>query len=137
MKEALFWENINGRVKCTLCPRNCKIGKGKTGYCFIRKNINGKLFLLVYGKPSAIHLDPIEKKPLYHFYPGSDILSIGTAGCNLGCKHCQNCDLSKSRPEQIRSFNLSPEAVVDNVLKNKGMGISYTYNEEKATEIYH
>jgi len=129
MKEALFWESHNGRVWCYLCPRDCKIAEGKEGYCLVRKNIQGKLYLLVYGKPCAMHVDPIEKKPLYHFLPGSGIYSLGTAGCNLGCAFCQNCDMSKARPEQIRSFNIPPEAAVRTAVENNCKSIAYTYNE--------
>ena len=129
MKEGKFWEKDNGRVHCYLCPRNCRIGDGKSGYCRVRKNISGRLCLLVYGKPTAVHIDPIEKKPLYHFYPGSSSLSIGTAGCNLGCKFCQNSSLSRAHPDEIRSIPLSPEDAVKTAVKNACMSMSYTYNE--------
>jgi len=129
MKEALFWERLDGRVLCYLCPRNCKIGEGKTGFCFIRKNIEGKLYLLAYGKPCAVHVDPMEKKPLYHFLPGSNIISLGTAGCNLACKYCQNCDITKVRQEQVRTFNMPPEVVIKTAVENNCKSIAYTYNE--------
>ena len=129
MKEALFWERINGRVLCYLCPRNCKIGDGKEGFCYIRKNIGGKLYLLAYGEPCAAHIDPIEKKPLYHFFPGSGSFSIGTAGCNLNCRYCQNCDISKARQNQVRSIHLPPESAVKTALENHCKSLSYTYNE--------
>ncbi len=129
MKEALFWESLNGKVLCYLCPRNCKIGEGQNGFCNIRKNINGKLYLIAHSKPCAVHIDPIEKKPLYHFFPGSDSFSIGTAGCNLACKYCQNCDLSKARQDQVRTFDLPPESAVKTAVENRCESISYTYNE--------
>lgn len=129
MKEALFWESHNGRVWCYLCPRDCKIGDGKVGYCLVRKNIQGKIYLLVYGRPCAVHVDPMEKKPLYHFLPGTDIFSLGTAGCNLGCRFCQNCDISKVPPDKVRSFNLPPEIAVKTAIDNYCKSIAYTYNE--------
>ncbi|HEV8344790.1 MAG TPA: AmmeMemoRadiSam system radical SAM enzyme, partial [Candidatus Binatia bacterium] len=91
MKEALWWETQeDDRILCTLCPRYCKIGQGQAGFCYIRKNIDGKLYSLGYGKSTGFAIDPIEKKPLNHFLPGTGILSFGTAGCNLGCRFCQN-----------------------------------------------
>jgi len=129
MKEALFWERLDGRVLCYLCPRNCKIGEGKSGFCFIRKNINGKLYLLAYGNPCAVHIDPMEKKPLYHFLPGSDIISLGTAGCNLACKYCQNNDISKVGQDQVRTFDMPPEVVIKTAVENHCKSIAYTYNE--------
>ncbi|HZU22452.1 MAG TPA: hypothetical protein VE998_06430, partial [Terriglobales bacterium] len=91
--EALWWEPMSdGRLHCYLCPRHCHIGEGQTGFCFIRKNEAGRLVQLGYGRPAALQIDPIEKKPLNHFYPGTRVFSIGTAGCNMGCFFCQNWD---------------------------------------------
>ena len=119
--EALYYE----KNQCHLCPRNCLILEGKTGFCRVRKNINGKLVSLVYAKPCSIHIDPIEKKPLYHFLPGSDTFSIGTVGCNLTCKHCQNWQISQAQPTDEEEF--TPEQVTEEA-KNC-QSISYTYTE--------
>ncbi len=115
MKEARWWKNINGRINCYLCPRYCKIGNGQIGFCFIRKNINGILYSTAYASPCAINIDPIEKKPLFHFLPGTEILSLGTLGCNLGCLFCQNWTLTKIKKETFRnrqSAELPPEDIV-------------------------
>lgn len=136
MQEASYYSKYveDKKVKCLLCPKECVIIEGKTGTCGVRKNINGKLVSLVYGKPIAIHVDPIEKKPLYHFYPGSKIFSIGTFGCNLSCKFCQNFDISQFHPEEdlitLESIKfLSPEEVIE-LCKHYGLQfIAFTYNE--------
>lgn len=130
MQKARFYEPLeNGKLHCYLCPRHCHIGPGQTGFCFIRKNIDGKLYNLAYGKPCAVHIDPIEKKPLFHFLPGSQILSIGTAGCNLGCKFCQNWSISKARFDQQQAVDLTPEAAVNAALATGCESIAYTYND--------
>jgi pyruvate formate lyase activating enzyme len=130
VEDALFYKNLdNGRVECYLCPHYCKLKTGQTGFCRVRKNVDGKLKSLVYGKPYAVNVDPIEKKPLYHFLPGSKILSIGTAGCNLACKYCQNCDLSATQFQEARSIDLSPGRVVQMAVHYESEGIAYTYNE--------
>ena len=91
LHEAQWWEaEPNGKVHCYLCPRHCHIGRGQAGFCFIRTNQEGKLFSLGYGAPAALQIDPIEKKPLNHFLPGTTVFSMGTAGCNMGCFFCQN-----------------------------------------------
>ncbi len=127
---ARWWEmQDDGRILCTLCPRECRIGEGKIGFCFIRQNIGGTLYSLGYGQPVAIHIDPVEKKPLNHFLPGTTILSMGTAGCNLGCKFCQNWDISKAKADQFHSINLTPEAIVQAALEHGTPSIAYTYNE--------
>lgn len=130
MRQAQFYEALaNNKVHCYLCPRDCKIGEGQTGFCYIRKNIDGKLYNLAYGKPYAVHVDPIEKKPLFHFLPGTDILSIGTAGCNLGCKFCQNWDISKAKYDQERAAEFMPAAAVESAIRNNCSSIAYTYND--------
>ncbi len=130
MKQAQFYKTLpNDKVHCYLCPRDCKIGVGQTGFCFIRKNLEGKLYNLAYGKPYAVQIDPIEKKPLFHFLPGSDILSIGTAGCNLGCKFCQNWDISKAKYDQDKAAEFMPEKAVQSALQNNCSSIAYTYND--------
>jgi pyruvate formate lyase activating enzyme len=119
------------QVQCTLCPHNCILKEGKSGICRVRINQEGKLITEVYGFVSSLNFDPIEKKPLYHFYPGSTILSIGTYGCNLRCFFCQNCTISQTaaEPELPRTF-YSPEQIVGIALKKPGnIGIAFTYNE--------
>ncbi|MBU0709479.1 MAG: AmmeMemoRadiSam system radical SAM enzyme [Candidatus Omnitrophica bacterium] len=133
MKEALFYEPLtkNG-VHCYLCNHRCKIADGKFGFCGVRKNERGVLYTLAYGKVIAAHIDPIEKKPLYHFLPGSYSFSIATIGCNFRCGFCQNWQISQSsfkNGDAQRSEELSPEQIVDSALKNKCRSISYTYTE--------
>ena len=130
MVEARWWEfTEDGKTHCYLCPRHCKIGDGQTGFCFIRKNEGGVLYSLGYGRPAAIQIDPIEKKPLNHFLPGTLVFSMGTAGCNLGCKFCQNWDISKSKADQVRAQHLTPEQVVAAAIQYGCPSIAYTYNE--------
>lgn len=129
MKEALFWKKEKDKVRCELCPHNCLISKGKRGICKARENKNNKLYALTYGKPCALHVDPIEKKPLYHFLPGEDALSIGTAGCNLSCEHCQNYNISQASVENVPYQNVVPEKVVEIAVKNNYKLIAYTYTE--------
>lgn len=128
--EARFYEKLaDQRVRCTLCPRYCEIGAGQSGFCFIRKNEHGTLVSLAYANPYAVQVDPIEKKPLAHFLPGTQILSLGTAGCNLGCKFCQNWDISKAKYDQQRAQTLWPEQVVQLALAQNCPSIAFTYNE--------
>ncbi|HOW35465.1 MAG TPA: AmmeMemoRadiSam system radical SAM enzyme [Candidatus Omnitrophota bacterium] len=116
-------------IECKLCPRHCRIGDGQRGNCRVRSNIDGKLFTLVYGKPCAIHIDPIEKKPFYHVLPATSSFSIATAGCNLHCKYCQNWQISQNPPEQTENVDLSPQAAVDAAIKNRCRSIAYTYSD--------
>lgn len=135
MKQALLYEKLgNGKVKCGLCHHRCVINDGKRGICGVRENEKGKLHSLIYGKIIAEHIDPIEKKPLYHFMPGSFSLSIATIGCNFRCLHCQNSDISqisREKPEDVEIFGKekTPEQVVEDALKNDCPSISYTYTE--------
>jgi pyruvate formate lyase activating enzyme len=131
MKEALFYsKSDNKNVRCELCPHFCEIADGKTGNCKVRKNINGVLLSENYGKLSGYHLDPIEKKPLYHFYPGKYILSVGSFGCNMHCKFCQNYEISQCESNIHQSLDLSPDSVINDALRKKdNIGIAYTYNE--------
>ena len=130
LHEARWWEpEANGKVHCYLCPRHCHIGEGQAGFCFIRANEGGKLYSLGYAHPAAIQIDPIEKKPLSHFLPGTRVFSMGTAGCNMGCFFCQNWDISKSRADQVRSAHVPPEDVVDLAIKHGCPSIAFTYNE--------
>jgi pyruvate formate lyase activating enzyme len=127
---ARWWENLpNGKVHCYLCPRHCRIGVDQAGFCFIRKNVGGTLYSLGYAQPAAIQIDPIEKKPLSHFLPGTKILSLGTAGCNMGCFFCQNWDISKSRSDQVSSSHLEPETVVLAAIEYGCPSLAFTYNE--------
>ncbi len=129
-KLAKWWEvQSNGKILCTLCPRYCTIGNGQKGFCYVRENINNKLYATAYGRPTGFAIDPIEKKPLSHFLPGTEVLSFGTAGCNLGCKFCQNWTTSKSKIDDINSLNASPENVVQLAKKYKTPSIAYTYND--------
>ncbi|MBD3155300.1 MAG: AmmeMemoRadiSam system radical SAM enzyme [Candidatus Aenigmarchaeota archaeon] len=128
MKKAMFYEKMEGKkVQCHLCPWNCKIISDNTGYCNVRKNIDGKLYSLVYGKLNSIQIDPIEKKPFFHFHPGSKVLSIATVGCNFRCKFCCNPHISQS--ENITGKMVSPNEIVKIALKNDCDGIAYTYTE--------
>lgn len=133
IKPALYWEREpnSNIVQCVLCPWNCRIKSGKFGYCGARFNLNGELFTSIYGAVSSKAVDPIEKKPLFHFYPGSPVYSLGTIGCNMRCRHCQNWEIAHARAETF-GFpieNLSPEEAVEEALKTGSKGIAFTYNE--------
>ncbi len=117
------------KVECQLCPQNCKVDDTERGFCGTRENRSGKYFSLVYSRPCSLNMDPIEKKPLFHVLPGSYTFSLATAGCNMDCKACQNWQISQSRPEQVRSYNLSPEELVGRAKSNGSKIISYTYTE--------
>ena len=119
-------------LQCELCPKACRIKEGDRGDCRIRVNLDGKLHALTYGYPCSIHVDPIEKKPLFHFYPGSPILSIATAGCNLHCKNCQNWQISQSNPEDIPAYKLDPQDIVNLTLKENCSMLAYTYTDPSA-----
>ncbi|MBU0951496.1 MAG: AmmeMemoRadiSam system radical SAM enzyme [Elusimicrobia bacterium] len=132
MKESLyysFFDKGKKLVQCNLCPHNCKIMPDKAGVCHIRKNIEGKLYSLTYGGFSSVNLDPIEKKPLYHFYPGSQILSVGTIGCNFKCSNCQNWEISQAEYQEDTLRELSPEQALELAKRYDSIGIAYTYNE--------
>lgn len=132
MIKARFYEKLdNGRVRCTACNFRCLLSEGRRGLCGVRQNINGDLYCLVYGKPIATHIDPIEKKPLFHFYPGTRAFSIGTVGCDFSCAFCQNYDISQSPKEdgKIIGEEITPKEIVSLALKNRCSSIAYTYNE--------
>ncbi len=130
LHEARWWESMpDGRVHCFLCPRHCHIGDGQAGFCFIRVNEGGKLYSLGYASPAALQIDPIEKKPLNHFLPGTRVFSLGTAGCNMGCFFCQNWDISKSKSDQVRSTHIPPEDIVALAVRYRCPSIAFTYNE--------
>ncbi len=116
-------------IECRLCPRNCRLGDKERGYCGVRENIGGVYTTLVYGKVCSLNDDPIEKKPFFHFLPGTSALSLATAGCNVNCKFCQNWEISQVRPEQVRNVDLQPESVADMALRYKSASIAYTYSE--------
>jgi pyruvate formate lyase activating enzyme len=131
MKEASFYSVIDGKVKCNLCPHNCAIHDGNRGICRVRKNEGGKLFSESYGQICSMNFDPIEKKPLYHFFPGSIIFSAGGLGCNLHCKFCQNWEISQTGTEEFGSLRaVTPEELIGKALsRSNNIGIAYTYNE--------
>lgn len=125
-----FWHlQDDGRVTCTVCPRFCTLREGKRGACFVRQAIDGEIVLTTYGRSSGFCIDPIEKKPLNHFYPGSSVLSFGTAGCNLGCKFCQNWNISKSRQIDTLGSQASPEHIALTATKHQSDSIAFTYND--------
>ena len=131
MKEAMFYEREpGGRVRCGLCRFRCLIGEGARGICAVRENRGGTLYSLVYGKLCAEHVDPIEKKPLYHVMPGSTSYSIATVGCNFRCRHCQNYSISQvARDEPVRGAEQAPQEIVKRAATNRCRSISYTYTE--------
>jgi len=125
-----FWKKINSdTILCELCPNRCVIKNGFHGRCFIRKNVNNNLELLAYGKTTGIAVDPIEKKPLYHFLPGSKTLSFGSIGCNLNCKFCQNWHISMSKDLSLLDRKLSPKEIAQLAIKNNCESVAFTYNE--------
>ena len=125
-----YWHQLeDGRVQCDLCPRYCKLHKGQRGLCFVRAEQNGEIVLTTYGRSSGFCVDPIEKKPLNHFLPGTPVLSFGTAGCNLACKFCQNWDISKSRECDTLADTADPEHLADVAVKLGCKSIAYTYND--------
>ena len=130
MKECRYYKKLEGGVvECRLWPHHCHIAEGKAGICRSRRNHDGMLVSEVYGKPCALAIDPVEKKPLYHFHPGTTCLSLACTGCNFRCLNCQNHDISQASPEQADYYRLSPEEVVSLCLKHHCPGIAYTYTE--------
>ena len=132
MKEAMFYEKLDEKkVRCFLCSHHCTIKEGKRGICHVRKNMDGTLYSLVYGKVVSMHIDPIEKKPLFHFLPSSTSFSIATAGCNFRCEHCQNFEISQypMEHEDIPGQTVTPEDIVEAAARNGCESISYTYTE--------
>jgi pyruvate formate lyase activating enzyme len=125
-----FWQTLpDGRVQCDQCPRLCRMHEGQKGFCFVREVQAGAVCLTSYGRASGFCLDPIEKKPLNHFYPGTSVLSFGTAGCNLGCKFCQNWDISKARDADKLSESAAPETLARAARKAGAKSIAFTYND--------
>ncbi len=130
--EALYFIETPKGIKCKLCPQKCEIGPGEAGDCRTNVNYGGKLYSISYGNPCAVHTDPIEKKPLYHFHPGTFAFSIATAGCNLACLNCQNWEISQASPKDTRNYDLMPEAVVAEAKKAGCRSIAYTYSDPVA-----
>ncbi|MBR2193932.1 MAG: AmmeMemoRadiSam system radical SAM enzyme [Bacteroidaceae bacterium] len=128
--ECRYYKKLeNGRMECHLCPHHCKIANGKTGICQSRHNVNGMLVSEGYGKPCSLAIDPIEKKPLYHFHPGTKCLSIACTGCNFRCLNCQNHEISQVSSSDVDHYDLTPQQVVDLCLEHHCPGIAYTYTE--------
>jgi pyruvate formate lyase activating enzyme len=129
-RPARFYDKLTGnKVRCRLCPRGCVVAEGKRGFCRDRENRNGDYFTLAYSNPCTIHIDPIEKKPLFHFYPGTTALSAAMAGCNFTCKNCQNWDISQSRPDDTFNYKMTPEEMAALAVENHNPTIAYTYTE--------
>jgi len=127
---ARYWHWLaDGRMQCDLCPRDCHLHEGQRGACFVRMRQGQQMILTTYGRSSGFCIDPIEKKPLNHFYPGSSVLSFGTAGCNLACKFCQNWDISKSRDMDRLMDQASPEQIARAALENGCKSVAFTYND--------
>lgn len=133
MHEAILYDKLQGgRVKCRVCPRICVVADGRSGFCCVRANRDGLFYAMTYGKITSAAADPIEKKPLYHFHPGTRVFSIGSAGCNLRCAHCQNWEIAHDKPGEdalARMAGMTPEAAVEAALEMKCAGIAWTYNE--------
>ncbi len=127
---ARWWHALpDGRIQCDLCPRECRLGEGQRGLCFVRQRVGDQLVLTTYGRSSGFCLDPIEKKPLNHFYPGSSVFSFGTAGCNLACKFCQNWDISKSREMDTLMDVASPQRIAQAARDSGAASVAFTYND--------
>ncbi len=127
---ARYWHFAeDGRIQCDLCPRDCMLREGQRGACFVRQRVGDRMVLTTYGRSSGFCIDPIEKKPLNHFYPGSSVLSFGTAGCNLACKFCQNWDISKSKDMDRLTEHASPEAIAITAERHGCKSVAFTYND--------
>ena len=125
-----WWHMLeDGRMQCDLCPRDCRLHEGQRGACFVRQRVGDAMALTTYGRSSGFCIDPVEKKPLNHFYPGSSILSFGTAGCNLACKFCQNWDISKSRDMDRLADQATPEAIANAAVERGCKSVAFTYND--------
>ena len=130
IRDAMFYEKLeNNKVHCYLCAQSCRIAPGKRGFCGVRENRDGNLYTLIYGTVSSEAIDPIEKKPLYHFYPGSYVYSVGSIGCNFRCKHCQNWSISQACLEESYTKDILPEELIERALLSRSKSIAWTYNE--------
>ncbi|HCI54799.1 MAG TPA: radical SAM protein, partial [Bacteroidales bacterium] len=125
----MFQEETPRGIMCRICPNECVLKEGEISQCNNRKVIKSKLYTMAFGNPCSVNVDPIEKKPLYHFLPGTTAFSIATAGCNLACLNCQNWSISQTSPEKTRNYSLPPEQVISESLKYKCKSIAYTYSE--------
>ena len=124
------WHKLDdGRIQCDICPRYCQLRDGQRGFCFVRQNIDDQMILTTYGRSSGFCIDPIEKKPLNHFYPGTSVLSFGTAGCNLGCRFCQNWDISKAKEWDRLTDQASPEKIARVAKMLDCRSVAFTYND--------
>jgi len=124
------WHSLeDGRIQCDVCPRHCRLRDGQRGLCYVRQRLDDEIKLVSYGRSSGFCIDPVEKKPLNHFYPGSSVLSFGTAGCNLACKFCQNWDMSKSREMDTLADAASPQRLADAAVEQACRSIAFTYND--------
>lgn len=128
-QKAKYWHLAGNNVVCDLCPNGCVLSEGNTGLCRNRLNTGSILYTIGYSNPCAVHVDPVEKKPLYHFYPGAKTYSVAIAGCNLRCKNCQNFEISQSSPLETRNIFLPPQSIVDEAQKNGCPVIAFTYSE--------
>ncbi|HLD36510.1 MAG TPA: AmmeMemoRadiSam system radical SAM enzyme [Planctomycetota bacterium] len=129
-REVAYYKKLDdGTVECLTCPKKCKVLNQGRGICGNKLNDDGFYYSLVYAKPCTTNIDPIEKKPLFHFLPGSQAYSLSTAGCNLGCSFCQNWQISQSKPEQLDSYNLTPKDIVEQAKKSEAKVIAFTYGE--------
>jgi pyruvate formate lyase activating enzyme len=127
---ARWWHALpDGRLQCDLCPRDCRLRDGQRGFCFVRQRAGDTLVLTTYGRSSGFCVDPIEKKPLHHFYPGSSVLSFGTAGCNLGCRFCQNWDISKATADDRLADQATPEEIAERAVALGCRSVAFTYND--------
>lgn len=127
---ARWWSILpDGRLECRACPRFCKLNAGQRGFCFVRQNLDGQMVLTTYGRSSGFCIDPVEKKPLNHFFPGTSALSFGTAGCNLGCRFCQNWDISKAREMDRLGDQASPETIAAVAVRHGCHSVAFTYND--------
>lgn len=128
--DARWWHQLpDGRLQCDLCPRECRLNDGQKGFCFVRERRGDQMLLTTWGRSSGFCVDPIEKKPLAHFFPGSSVLSFGTAGCNLGCRFCQNWDISKAREWHGRAVESTAEAIATAALRHGCASVAFTYND--------
>src|SRR3990167_10961606 len=128
--KALYWKPIDEKsLQCELCPRKCLITENQRGFCGVRENNRGILYTLVHSQAAAVHIDPMEKKPLFHFLPGTTAFSIATAGCNLRCKFCQNWEISQAKPEEVQPISLAPQEITQQAKSAGSQTVAYTYTE--------
>lgn len=128
-KEAILYEKVDNALNCKICQRRCIISPGKTGFCQMRENVDDKIYSLNYAAVSSAAVDPIEKKPLFHFYPGSMVFSLGSVGCNFRCRHCQNWGISQAELENIPTRDMLPEDAIRLTKEYECKSIAWTYNE--------